>query len=56
MDEMADMAASLKQNVLGIESSVKTRGRLLEQIESALENSAAGTKQSSQKAKAVHSK
>ena len=56
MDEMADMAASLKQNVLGIESSVKTRGRLLEETESALENSVAGTKQSSQKASAVRSR
>ena len=56
IDEMADLAASLKNNVLGIESSVKTRGRLLEDTETALERSAAGAKQSNQQAKAVRTK
>ncbi|KAK9868706.1 hypothetical protein WJX84_005616 [Apatococcus fuscideae] len=56
IDEMADLAASLKQNVLGMEGSVKTRGKLLEDTESALERSAAGAKQSHRQAKQQHSK
>ncbi|KAK9865708.1 hypothetical protein WJX84_003021 [Apatococcus fuscideae] len=56
IDEMADLAASLKNNVLGIENSVKTRGQLLEDTETALEHSAAGAKQSNQQAKTVRTK
>lgn len=56
IDEMADLAASLKSNVLGIEGSVKLRGKLLEDTETALERSAAGAKQSNQQAKVVRTK
>ncbi len=53
-EELAGMAAALKTNTLAMEGKVRDRGALLDSADAALERSAAGAREASARATAVH--
>lgn len=55
-EELADMAATLKNSTLAVEGRLKERGQLLESTETALDHSLTHTKRSAVEAKRIHSK